>query len=172
MLLHALRNCELSSKSKSLLNYLWIFKDGCGCTTSSYSEIQSLAGCTNRNTLKRAKQELIDAGIIKVEKRHSKQTGNRLRNKYRLIPFEVPKQDPWYDYNVKARIRNRVLDRDQGTCQYCRTQKGDMHIDHIIPHSKGGPTTETNLQIACSECNRMKGDSLFVNIGQARPVSE
>ena len=32
-----------------------------------------------------------------------------------------------------------------------------MEIEHIVPESRGGPTTEENLWLACAICNRHKG---------------
>ncbi len=34
-------------------------------------------------------------------------------------------------------------------------------IDHVIPSSKGGSNDETNLVLACSDCNNEKGDELW-----------
>ena len=34
----------------------------------------------------------------------------------------------------------------------------DIHFDHIIPWSKGGPTEENNIQLLCGLCNRKKSD--------------
>jgi hypothetical protein len=34
----------------------------------------------------------------------------------------------------------------------------DIHFDHIIPWSKGGPTEENNIQLLCGTCNRKKSD--------------
>lgn len=34
----------------------------------------------------------------------------------------------------------------------------DMEGDHIIPWSKGGHTTDNNLQMLCKECNSAKSD--------------
>lgn len=35
----------------------------------------------------------------------------------------------------------------------------DMEGDHIIPWSKGGHTTDDNLQMLCKECNSAKSDN-------------
>lgn len=34
----------------------------------------------------------------------------------------------------------------------------DMEGDHIIPWSKGGHTTDNNLQMLCKKCNAAKSD--------------
>jgi hypothetical protein len=33
----------------------------------------------------------------------------------------------------------------------------DIHFDHIIPWSKGGPTEEHNIRLLCGGCNRKRG---------------
>lgn len=38
-----------------------------------------------------------------------------------------------------------------------------MTKDHIVPRSKGGPTTLENLQTMCAICNGKKGNQLFHN---------
>lgn len=55
--------------------------------------------------------------------------------------------------------RRGVLARDRETCQYCNTQPGRAHltVDHILPRSRGGPTTWENVVTACRECNHRKG---------------
>lgn len=35
----------------------------------------------------------------------------------------------------------------------------DMEGDHIIPWSKGGHTTDNNLQMLCKKCNAAKSDN-------------
>lgn len=53
--------------------------------------------------------------------------------------------------------RNNLFKRDNGECQYCGSKK-HLTIDHIIPKSKGGKTTWSNLITACNRCNVNKGD--------------
>jgi hypothetical protein len=36
---------------------------------------------------------------------------------------------------------------------------GEIHFDHIIPWSKGGPTEEHNIRLLCNACNRKRGAS-------------
>lgn len=59
-----------------------------------------------------------------------------------------------------------VHERDDWTCAYCgrgvsRTPPCEAllaTVDHILPVSRGGPSTWTNLVSACKECNNRKAD--------------
>jgi 5-methylcytosine-specific restriction endonuclease McrA len=50
---------------------------------------------------------------------------------------------------------------DELTCPLCGrvTKKWDRHVDHIVPISRGGRHTGSNLQIVCARCNLAKGDN-------------
>lgn len=61
-----------------------------------------------------------------------------------------------FDPFAERRIRLKVLARDNYTCYWCG-RPGDT-VDHIIPWSRGGRTTMTNLVTACRECNGERGD--------------
>ena len=53
-------------------------------------------------------------------------------------------------------IRYNVLKRDNYSCQICGATAKDgakLHVDHIIPVSKGGKTVMSNLQTLCEQCN-------------------
>lgn len=56
--------------------------------------------------------------------------------------------------------RSNVYIRDKHTCQYCGQRAKELTFDHVVPKSKGGPTTWTNIVTACGPCNRKKGDRL------------
>lgn len=59
-------------------------------------------------------------------------------------------------------IMLKVVRRDNHVCQKCHTYVPDDQIefDHLIPYSKGGPTTVDNLRLLCRTCNRAKADTL------------
>lgn len=62
---------------------------------------------------------------------------------------------------VKNSLRVRVLLKGGATCRLCgaRPEQGaKLHVDHIIPWSKGGETVLENLQILCDKCNIGKSD--------------
>lgn len=56
---------------------------------------------------------------------------------------------------VSPELRWKVWERDNFTCQGCGTRLF-LSIDHIIPESKGGLTTEENLNTLCRSCNSKK----------------
>ena len=47
-------------------------------------------------------------------------------------------------------------------CVYCgkRCDRGEWHVDHYVPISKGGPDAPWNLRISCKECNMSKSNKL------------
>ncbi len=62
---------------------------------------------------------------------------------------------------MNDQLRYDVLKRDNFTCTKCGATAKDgvkLHVDHIIPVSKGGKTTMSNLQTLCERCNIGKGN--------------
>ena len=67
-----------------------------------------------------------------------------------------------YDRLPKTRVRlNRrnLFARDASRCQYCgrKFRSSELSIDHVVPRSRGGRTTWTNVVCACMACNVRKG---------------
>ena len=65
--------------------------------------------------------------------------------------------------DINLRMRFMVMKRDNFKCCMCgrspATTPGlELHIDHIIPWSKGGETVIDNLQTLCSDCNLGKSN--------------
>lgn len=64
-------------------------------------------------------------------------------------------------------LREKIKKRDNFTCKICglsTTQEPNLllEIDHIIPLSKGGISSEDNLQTLCWKCNRKKGNKILL----------
>jgi 5-methylcytosine-specific restriction endonuclease McrA len=60
-------------------------------------------------------------------------------------------------YKGVALTRQNIFKRDNFECQYCGTKR-DLTLDHVVPSSKGGKHSWTNLITACKRCNARKGD--------------
>ena len=82
------------------------------------------------------------------------------RNAYKLT-------EEWRRKNERTKVtpslRYDVMRRDGFRCCLCgRTAANgvELEVDHIIPVSRGGNTTYSNLQTLCRECNRGKGTKL------------
>jgi len=60
-------------------------------------------------------------------------------------------------YKGVTLTRQNVFKRDNFECQYCGTRR-DLTLDHVLPSSRGGTHSWTNLVTACKRCNAKKGD--------------
>lgn len=60
-------------------------------------------------------------------------------------------------YRGVVLTRQNVFKRDKFSCQYCGSPK-NLTLDHVVPRSKGGKTSWSNLVTACQPCNTRKGD--------------
>lgn len=61
------------------------------------------------------------------------------------------------------RLRFQVLKRDNFSCRKCgaspvKDPRVELHIDHILPWSKGGETILENLETLCVKCNLGKSN--------------
>src|SRR3954464_15319012 len=78
----------------------------------------------------------------------------------RLVTYvRVPR-----DTHRRKITRRAVFARDRWTCQYCGS-RSNLTVDHVIPRSKGGDSSWTNIVASCAPCNRRKGDHLPQHIG-------
>lgn len=60
-------------------------------------------------------------------------------------------------------LRYDILRRDNFRCQICGATQQDgykLHVDHIVPVSKGGRTEPGNLRTLCERCNMGKSDKI------------
>ena len=92
-----------------------------------------------------------------------------LQERYKKLK-EINFECPISKYNAKDQrklltkeLRNLIKIRDNYTCQICGKYMPDevgLHIDHIVPISKGGKSIKSNLQVLCSKCNGSKKDKI------------
>jgi len=71
----------------------------------------------------------------------------------RLLLFDrVPR--PAVKFN-----RRNIFARDDNRCQYCgrRFPLSELSLDHVVPRSRGGQATWTNIVCSCTRCNARKG---------------
>ncbi len=65
---------------------------------------------------------------------------------------------------ISDRQRFRILLRDGFRCRACgasplKDPGIELHVDHVLPWSKGGETTDNNLETKCNKCNLGKGNA-------------
>jgi len=68
--------------------------------------------------------------------------------------------------SIPLNIRVKVLNRDNFRCIFCgkspATDVGvKLHVDHIVPFSKGGTNSLDNLQTLCQDCNLGKSNEVY-----------
>ncbi len=62
---------------------------------------------------------------------------------------------------LSSELRYDILKRDNFRCVICGRSQADgvkLHVDHIIPVSKGGKTEWNNLRTLCEDCNLGKSN--------------
>lgn len=65
--------------------------------------------------------------------------------------------------SIGKRLRFAILSRDGFRCRYCGTsaETSALHIDHVVPVSRGGKNDASNLVAACADCNLGKAASIL-----------
>lgn len=89
-------------------------------------------------------------------------TGNEiLRGIESVKEQEQQKQSKQYQRKLMSdSLRYDIMKRDGFRCQLCGASAKDgvkLHVDHIVPVSKGGKTVRQNLRTLCERCNLGKG---------------
>ena len=68
-------------------------------------------------------------------------------------------------------IRQKILQRDNYTCQYCEIQRKDhMQINHIDGNPKNN--SENNLEVICSSCHKITHSGLWAVVFNVLDVYE
>jgi len=74
-----------------------------------------------------------------------------------------PSPSPEETRDIRLGLRFKVLHRDRFKCVLCgdhpaRNPECVLHVDHVIPWSRGGKTSEGNLRTLCATCNVGRGN--------------
>ncbi|MCR5460861.1 MAG: HNH endonuclease [Acetatifactor sp.] len=135
-----------------MLKYDELQQPVCKCTIECHISYLSPQGRNHRSTFKTYDDECITKAIKKYEINQAQYTN----------PIDLSKYGPQYERSLMTDdLRYRVLKRDGFRCQICGHGQADgvkLHVDHILPVSKGGRTIMSNLRTLCSSCNLGKRD--------------
>jgi hypothetical protein len=71
--------------------------------------------------------------------------------------------DPEDRHGIPLGLRYRVMKRDGFRCAICGVSPATtpgcvLHVDHVVPFSKGGKTVFDNLRTLCEPCNLGRGN--------------
>lgn len=89
---------------------------------------------------------------------HHKEVGSTIPGP----PGHVDRVCPGY-IPLSNTIRRRIYERDGRKCRECGAEHG-LSIDHIVPITKGGNSTDDNLQVLCLGCNARKGNRILRDV--------
>lgn len=75
---------------------------------------------------------------------------------------------------IGPRLRFSVFSRDGFACCYCGRKAPSvvLHVDHVVPVSKGGLNVIENLVTACADCNLGKSDLSVTKLCAERAKGE
>lgn len=131
------------------------------------------------------KKQLLNPPVLKISfKVSASYVSPQGRNRYyhsiiyndqqvaRILPIAIQEQQQLTEYQRQILterskmgdgLRYDILKRDGFRCQICGASAKDgvkLHVDHIVPVSKGGKTVPSNLRTLCNRCNLGKRDKL------------
>lgn len=71
---------------------------------------------------------------------------------------------------ISPDIRTKLLLLQRGICICCKKKlvNGSIHLDHIMPLTKGGKHADENLQLLCQLCNNQKYNKDPIEFMQSR----
>jgi len=80
------------------------------------------------------------------------------------------------EYNAYVEDVERIVvwERDNGVCYLCGDTVSfyQMHLDHVIPISKGGEHSYVNIKATHGDCNQRKSARLLPVVTRINPVRE
>lgn len=87
------------------------------------------------------------------------------------LAWRTPEDKKFMKTKAWKEIRERILERDNYTCQYCGIQRKElMQINHIDGNPK--EHSDTNLEVICSSCHHITHSGLWCAIFKTIDVYE
>jgi 5-methylcytosine-specific restriction endonuclease McrA len=154
----------MNKNTKSQLEYI---KDYFKSTPKKNLETTKIKGIVENNYLRETGKrfEDCDRGI-----RSLYQKGWLIKVKkgcYKYDPDFSSKDKTTHDFTDK--VKKQILKRDNYSCVVCKLgkkEKAELHIDHVTPRDRGGPSTLENGQTLCSRCNFLKKNMSMNSLGK------
>lgn len=68
---------------------------------------------------------------------------------------------------ISPQERFLILKRDAFVCLFCGSRPGNdrLHVDHLLPSSRGGTNDHENLATTCDRCNLAKNNLILIPDG-------
>ncbi|MBN3032659.1 MAG: HNH endonuclease [Candidatus Saganbacteria bacterium] len=94
-----------------------------------------------------------------------KYNGHLINGRYRLPEIIRLVNYVPVPYHEVVLSRKNIFLRDNHTCQYCGRTNTELTLDHVVPKSRGGEESWSNLVVCCPRCNSKKGDRTLEEAG-------
>jgi hypothetical protein len=125
---------------QSMFGIFWVYKDLALAITNGEHE-----------TLRDQERDVL---LMKQFVLRRERDYERLKREVEALE-NLEKLDRVFRAPIAESVRLFVWQRDGGKCVKCGSQEL-LEFDHIIPVSKGGSSTERNIQLLCEACNRSR----------------
>lgn len=99
---------------------------------------------------------LVDKGKAEIVKSDDNPIVSGYKNYVRPVIIRLLRYIKHFTRTLRAN-RNRIYKRDGHQCVYCGSRR-ELTLDHVIPKSRGGSNSWTNLVTSCQKCNLKKAD--------------
>lgn len=76
-----------------------------------------------------------------------------------------------YKWRVKSAFKKGLLPSVKVDASGRKLTAANVTVDHVIPHSKGGRTTDDNLMLATKEFNNLRGDKPLTDFMTAKGLA-